>query len=458
MVERERDTLEPRPDGRALRSWPGPLPALRPVRRAVRPECRNHSAEHRRAESTYCSTSRASTGPQSIPSKRFEDFRAVRDVKVRGYRNLVSALGDNVGTWCNFGSIIGFTGQSGETDYAAANDFLITAAQAAATHGRKEVTIGWGLWRDAGIGADPVHRSFLEKSGKYTGMSSAEGVYHFLREMLGTRATRQSCCSATPSRESLEDYRPGYLAAGSATVISERNPRSMIRAETQTVSCWIAELRGTPSQAEYERCFDLDRDAYLAEHVVLGHPTLPGTFVTEIAAEAAVDLVGGRVPVAFEDITLSSFLRVYDRGRPVRKRITAQLLHHDERIQQGAGPGPRRRRRAHRPGARARSSALSARCAAPGPAAALPRDGSAGQSTKTGRPYPTHTTWTTRLPCSPAGWYPQRTPGSTHSVDGRHSTCTCDQTTRRSRSSGCLPSCSMGCCESRCSTRCAKAT
>jgi hypothetical protein len=40
--------------------------------------------------------------------------------------------------------------------------------------------------------------------------------------------------------------------------------------------------------------------------------------------------VAGRVPVAFEDLTLSSFLRVYDHGRPVHKRITAQLLRHDE--------------------------------------------------------------------------------------------------------------------------------
>lgn len=255
----------------------------------------------------------------SIPTKRFEDFRAVRDVKVRGYRNLVSAVGDNVGTWCNFGSFIGFTGQSGETDYAAANDFLITAAHAASTHGRKEVTIGWGLWRDAGIGTDPVHRSFLEKS-MYTGMSSAEGVYHFLREMLGTRSDPAIVLLGGAESEGLEDYRPGFLAAGAAGA-----------SPPQRVGCMLdRRIAGTRSEAEYERCFDLDRDAYLAEHVVLGHPTLPGTFVIEIAAEAAMDLVPGRVPVAFEDITLSSFLRVYDSGRPVRKRITAQLLHHDD--------------------------------------------------------------------------------------------------------------------------------
>ena len=262
-----------------------------------------------------------------IPTKRFEDFRAVRDVKVRGYRNLDSALGDNVETWCNFGSFIGFTGQSGETDYAAANDFLITAAQAAATRARKEVTIGWGLWREVGIGTDPVHRSFLEKS-RYTPMSSAEGVYHFLREVLGSRRDPAILLLGPAESESLEDYRPGYLAAGSAAS-SPAQPGIDDSSRGPVGFMLDRRICGTPSRIEFERCFDLERDAYLAEHVVLGHPTLPGTFVTEIAAEAAVELVPGRVPVAFEDITLQSFLRVYDHGRPIRKRITAELIHHD---------------------------------------------------------------------------------------------------------------------------------
>ena len=37
-----------------------------------------------------------------------------------------------------------------------------------------------------------------------------------------------------------------------------------------------------------ERVFDLETDSYLEHHVVNGYPTLPGTFVPEIAAEAAL--------------------------------------------------------------------------------------------------------------------------------------------------------------------------
>jgi NAD(P)-dependent dehydrogenase (short-subunit alcohol dehydrogenase family)/3-oxoacyl-(acyl-carrier-protein) synthase len=264
-----------------------------------------------------------------IPSKRFEDFRAVRDVKVHAYRNLAGALGNNVSTWCNFGSIIGFTGQSGETDYAAANDYLVTASQAAAKGGRNELTIGWCLWRDAGLGADPVKKSFLEKSGIYTGMSSAEGVYHFLREILGRRTDPAVVLLGASEAQALEEYRPGYLAAGAGS--PSRREAAAHESNCGPIGFMLDRKNSSAgNEADYERSFDLERDSYLAEHVVLGHPTLPGTFVTEIAAEAAVDLVAGRVPVAFENLTLSSFLRVYHRGRPVRKRITAELLHHDE--------------------------------------------------------------------------------------------------------------------------------
>jgi cytochrome P450 len=79
-----------------------------------------------------------------------------------------------------------------------------------------------------------------------------------------------------------------------------------------------------------ERVFDLDRDGYLRMHQVYGYPTLPGTFVPELAAEAALALVRGRVPVAFEDLRLESFLRVYKADRPQAKRIQARLVSGDE--------------------------------------------------------------------------------------------------------------------------------
>ena len=89
----------------------------------------------------------------ALARKPLESFRDVRAVKVGGHRNLRAAFsGRPPRLWCNFGSFIGLTGQIGEADYAAANDFLATAA-AASTDGGAEFTIGWTLWDEVGIGA-----------------------------------------------------------------------------------------------------------------------------------------------------------------------------------------------------------------------------------------------------------------------------------------------------------------
>ncbi|AXG81621.1 SDR family NAD(P)-dependent oxidoreductase [Streptomyces paludis] len=120
----------------------------------------------------------------SVGRKRPRDFRAVRDLKVRSYAHLKAAFGDRQPRlWCNFGSFVGFTGQTGETDYAAANDYLNTAALYHCAHGAREFTLGWTLWRDIGLGATPLMRALLAKSGRFTAMPTAEGVDHFLREL-----------------------------------------------------------------------------------------------------------------------------------------------------------------------------------------------------------------------------------------------------------------------------------
>jgi hypothetical protein len=184
-----------------------------------------------------------------------------------------------------------------------------------------EFALGWSVWGSVGLGANPVTAAFLERSGIYTGMDPAEGVHHFLRE-LHLRAHDPSILyMGAPEEAALRDYSPGAMpAAAPAAPARERGrfflDRTLSRSETAI---------------EFERTFDLERDAYLGEHVVLGHPTLPGTFVTEIAAEAATALAPGRIPVAFEDAVFSSFLRVYEAGRPAPKRIHARLLSSDAR-------------------------------------------------------------------------------------------------------------------------------
>jgi NAD(P)-dependent dehydrogenase (short-subunit alcohol dehydrogenase family) len=264
----------------------------------------------------------------SVPVKAFADFVAVRDIKVRGYWNLRAAFGDRQPhAWCNFGSFIGLTGQSGETDYASGNDFLNTqAAYHRSCLGSDEFTIGWTLWRSVGMGANPVTAAFLEKSGLFTGMRTEEGVFHFLREIGTARRDAASVHLGDNERRAILAHRPGFFDAiePEKTVARVANLPNNGRPE---LGFYLGrEVRRSADEVLFERVFDLDTDGYLEHHVVNGFPTLPGTFVPEIAAEAALQLWPGTVVVGFEDVVFHHFLRVYDARRPCTKKIEGRVL------------------------------------------------------------------------------------------------------------------------------------
>ena len=254
----------------------------------------------------------------SIPQKSFDDFRAVRDLKLRAYQNLKFALRDKPPRmWCNFGSFIGLTGQLGETDYASGNDMLTTAAgYTSRVLGRDEFTIGWTLWREVGMGANPITKGFLEKSGLFTSMATAEGVHHFVREINLPRHEPFIVHLGAAEKQAIANYRPGFFEA-----------RVPARAVGPSPGFYLGRVLGQErDEALFERVFDLDTDGYLAAHVVNGYPTLPGTFVTEVGAEAGAYLFPDLQVVGLEDARFHHFLRVYDAGRPIAKRVEAKVI------------------------------------------------------------------------------------------------------------------------------------
>ena len=260
----------------------------------------------------------------SIPQKSFADFRAVRDLKLRAYQNLKRALRESPPRmWCNFGSFIGLTGQLGETDYASANDMLTTgAAYCSGPLGRDEFTIGWTLWRDVGMGSSPIMKNFLEKSGLFTSMTTDEGIHHFVRELNLSRHDPVVVQFGDAEREAVEAYRPGFFGASA---------RALAAAEESSPGFYLGRVvRRGREEALFERVFDLDTDGYLDAHVVNGFPTLPGTFVTEVGAEAGAYLFPDLHVVALEDARFHHFLRVYGSDKPMPKRVEAKVLEQDD--------------------------------------------------------------------------------------------------------------------------------
>lgn len=287
-----------------------------------------------------------------IRDKDFAEFTAIRDLKVRTYRNLKQALaGRPPRLWCNFGSLLGYFGQIGEADYAAANDALATASTAANARavegGPQEFTIGWTLWDGVGMGAGELTKAYFQRAGSYSHMPVAEGCQHFLDELAAPIRRGSVVHLGDAERKTVESFYPGYLEPPWSTGVSGTDGSNLENVTGRTrrdgmVAAAVAtagsdrrppapfylrrEVELTAEAGTWECAFDLDTDSYLSHHLVRGIPTLPGTFVTEMAAEAATRLAPDAEVIGLHDLTFHNFLRVRESTNTPPRRIRAEVL------------------------------------------------------------------------------------------------------------------------------------
>jgi hypothetical protein len=159
------------------------------------------------------------------------------------------------------------------------------------------------------MGANALTRAYFERADLYSHMAPEEGVEHFLRELSAPAHDPAVVHMGEAERRTIERYVPGFLER-----VPAARPAFYLRRQ----------LSRGPDEALHECVFDLERDAYLGEHLVRGQPSLAGSFVVEIAAEAAADLVPGRHVAALENLAFHHFLTL-NGGRPAAKRIHARV-------------------------------------------------------------------------------------------------------------------------------------
>ncbi|MEW2546807.1 SDR family NAD(P)-dependent oxidoreductase [Streptomyces sp. NPDC047002] len=248
----------------------------------------------------------------SLPRKKLADFRAVRDVKVRGYVNLRDALaGQRPALWCNISSVSAFTGLRGEPDYGAANEYLLLAsARARAVEGRDETALVSGLWVESGMAAAHTPGgAFLARQGEIGQLTDEQGRAFFRSELRG-RGSHGLATTWIGEADwtTLQRTAPGFRDICRAAVEHAPEPRHTVPTRSRR-----AFLHGSPHRegttAVWTFTLGLEDHPYLLDHLVDGRPTVPGTFILEMAAEAAAELAPGLVPVRFTDVKLSQFIR-----------------------------------------------------------------------------------------------------------------------------------------------------
>ena len=227
-----------------------------------------------------------------IADKTDAQFNAVFDTKVRGLRALLAATADDpLKLLCVFSSVSARCGNTGQADYAMANEVLakVAAAEARRRPGLRVKSLGWGPW-EGGMVSPQLKQRFAELGVPMIPL--ALGARMFADEM------------ADAGRDGVE------LVLGGAP-----------RAEALLFDG--AEMRVDALELSVQRA----SHGWLEGHAVDGAPVVPVVLVAEWLARAACSFRPGLALIALHELKVLKGIRLdgFENGGD-RFRIEAQPL------------------------------------------------------------------------------------------------------------------------------------
>ena len=266
---------------------------------------------------------------RKLENKPFEEFENTFAVKADGFFNLYYALQQSKclpRAVVAFSSVAGRLGNSGQTDYAAANDLLARLALAMRCQRPEMQTlvIDWGAWAEVGMASRGSIPRLMEMAGIEM-MKPAEAAPLVLRE-LASGASGEVILSGSIG-VLLQQTRPdGGLDLEQANkALTEGKPIHTMFSRITGFDL----LKGVILEAD----LDPQTEQYLKDHALNGIPVLPGVMGIEgfsVAARHIASVLGssrGSFRVAsLEDI---QFLAPFKFYRNEKRRITwkAQAVH-----------------------------------------------------------------------------------------------------------------------------------
>ena len=219
-----------------------------------------------------------------IVDKTLDQFRKVYTTKVQGFKNLLEATAsDRLRHMVLFSSVSARTGNTGQCDYAMANEVLNKMARMASMHrsGCRVSAINWGPW-DGGMVTPSLKKAFQDQ--------------HI-------------------------DLIP--VEAGADLMVAE-----MKNADPGPVEVLVGSMLETPSFEDEtnetamdlleRRELDLQRYPVLASHVIGGKPVVPFALISEWIGHGAVKENPGFTLHGIDDFRLLSGIRIEQEKKLVR--------------------------------------------------------------------------------------------------------------------------------------------
>jgi NAD(P)-dependent dehydrogenase (short-subunit alcohol dehydrogenase family)/acyl carrier protein len=227
---------------------------------------------------------------RALADKDPAQFNLVFDVKADGFFNLLrAAKGLPLGATVAFSSVAGRFGNSGQTDYSAANDLLCKLTSSfrqwrPATHG---IAIDWTAW--GGIGM------------------ATRGSIPKIMEMAGIEMLPPEIGIPTIRRELLRNRGGELVVGGRLGILTQEwdatGGLDVEKARARTTDLlMVGEVKAARLYGglEVETTLDPKAQPFLNDHALEGVPLLPGVMGTEAFAQLASVLAPGYSVVAIE--------------------------------------------------------------------------------------------------------------------------------------------------------------
>jgi 3-oxoacyl-(acyl-carrier-protein) synthase/NAD(P)-dependent dehydrogenase (short-subunit alcohol dehydrogenase family) len=254
---------------------------------------------------------------RALADKAQQEYDLVFDIKADGFFSLLKAAeGLPIGATVVFSSVAGRFGNSGQTDYSAANALLCSLSShlEGLRPETRPIAIDWTAWGGIGMATRGSIPKIMEAAGIET-LPPEVGIPTVRRELVAGGSKGELVVGGRLGIMGAEWDETGGLDAGKAAahLASLKRPLLMVSA-----------VKGAPLYGglTVETTLDPNVQPFLFDHQMEGLPLLPGVMGTETFAEAAAILCPGAAVLAVED---EEFLRPfkYYRMQPATFHVSA---------------------------------------------------------------------------------------------------------------------------------------
>ncbi|OGS62814.1 MAG: hypothetical protein A3J79_09595 [Elusimicrobia bacterium RIFOXYB2_FULL_62_6] len=242
-----------------------------------------------------------------VVDKTLEEFFMIFNTKASAAVNLLkSGVVKEKGFWVMISSIAGKYGNLGQSDYAAASDYISKLAISLTNKGVRAFSVDMTAYANIGMGIRPGVEAFL-KSQELDFIYPEEGMNALVDELAYGRIPEIVLSASLGKLDWDKQLRfdPGFPNAGGS--------------EYHFIERTVKSVKGLELEAAKE--LTLEKDPFLADHAINGTPYLPGVMGIETFAEAAA-AVSGEVPKELRNLRFAVPVKLL-RNKPVNASIKA---------------------------------------------------------------------------------------------------------------------------------------